>query len=365
MQSTRVATFNIDTLLANTQHTIRVYFGSANYATNTIATAVGSTTALATGGSVAVREVSIQDFTITSNASGTVSFDFKRLPTATGGYWGVYGVDIAQNASDLPTAFPQMLSDISFDESGLTEETRTRIAAHGLQGQVLDEPAVLAARDAAIAAWASSGISPEQLQDLLASPVVIGDLSADGQLGLALGDQIVLDDDAMGLGWFVGGAGEEVPAGMIDLLTVMTHEFGHRLGYYDLDAANYPGHIMAGSLQPGERRSVATARPVTVQPAVAQSPASIDRPVEIERTDLFAAAVSAEASVASRISPLAMTSDTLISTAAVNSAERQTLESAPFRLIGEPASASGSASASLSLLDDLFADLVTTLDALN
>jgi hypothetical protein len=193
---------------------------------------------------------------------------------------------------------------------------------------------------------------------------VIGDLSADGQLGLALADHIVLDDDAMGLGWFVGGAGEEVPAGMIDLLTVMTHEFGHRLGYHDLDAANHPGHIMAGSLQPGERRSVATTRPVTVQPAVAEHATAIDRPVEIERTDLFAAAESVDASVASRISPLAMTSDTAFS-AAVDSAERQTLASAPIRLIGEPASASGFASASLSLLDDLFADLVTTLDALD
>ena len=39
-----------------------------------------------------------------------------------------------------------------------------------------------------------------------------------------------------------------------DLLTAVLHEMGHVLGYEDLDPARSPDALMAGSLQPGERR---------------------------------------------------------------------------------------------------------------
>jgi hypothetical protein len=361
-----VATFHIDTNLASTQHTIRVYFGSATYATNTIVTEPGSTTTvLATGTGVALRSVTTATFTVTSDAAGTVSFEFKRPTTVTTGYWGVYGVDIAANAGDLPTAFPQMLADVTFDESGLTEETQSAIDANGRRGQILDESAVLAVRDQAIAAWAATGLSPEQMQILLGSPVVIGDLSADGQLGLARADHIVLDDDAMGLGWFVGKAGEEVPAGTIDLLTVMTHEFGHRLGYDDLDTASNPGHIMAGSLQPGERRSVTTERPAALrQPPVAATE-EIAVPAQSETSDLFAVDQSADATVASRISAQELVQFVSRPTAAIES-DRQTLKlTSPSWIQGPVSVSESSADIGLSQLDDLFADVVGTLDALN
>ncbi|MFM7058194.1 MAG: hypothetical protein ACKO2P_14845 [Planctomycetota bacterium] len=364
VQATRVATFNIDTNNASTSHTIRVYFGSAAYATNTIVTLPGQTAQLGAAMGLAVGAVSTATFTATSDSTGTVSFEFKRPASVGAGYWGVYGVDIAQNAGDLPVAFPQMLADVSFDESGLTEESRGMIAAQGFQGRLLDASTVLAARNDAIAAWAAAGITPEQLQSLLATPVVIGDLSADGQLGLARADHIVLDDDAMGLGWFVGSAGEEVPAGMIDLLTVMTHEFGHRLGYEDLDTANHPGHIMAGVLQPGERRSATTARTATVQPIVAERPVAIDRPTEIEQVDLFAGAESSDVELAGRVSLLEQNLTTP-SNAVTESTDLRTLRDLPVRLIPEPTSAPENVWGGLSLLDDLFADVVTTLDALN
>jgi len=283
----------------------------------------------------------------------------------TTGYWGVYGVDIAENVGDLPTAFPQMLADVSFDEFGLTEETQAAISANGRQGRILDESAVLAVRDEAIAAWAATGLSPEQLQILQGSPVVIGDLSADGQLGLARADHIVLDDDAMGLGWFIGKAGEEVPAGTIDLLTVMTHEFGHRLGYADLDTASNPGHIMAGSLQPGERRSVTTARPATPRPPAVAAAAEIAVPAQTETADLFSVDQSEDATVASRISAEELVPFIYRPTAAIEP-DRQTLNLSTPSWVQSPASVSdNSAGGELAQLDDLFADVVGTLDALN
>ncbi|MEI7702629.1 MAG: hypothetical protein WCK86_22735, partial [Planctomycetia bacterium] len=47
-----------------------------------------------------------------------------------------------------------------------------------------------------------------------------------------------------------------VPEGTMDLLTVLTHEMGHVLGLSDLDGQSTPDSLMAGTLQPGQRRSV-------------------------------------------------------------------------------------------------------------
>jgi hypothetical protein len=86
-----------------------------------------------------------------------------------------------------------------------------------------------------------------------------------GLSGAAGTTEIWLDDDALGYGWSftdsadLDGDGEadlDVPDGTIDLATVMAHEYGHILGWQDLDPQQYPGHLMAGELEVGERRSV-------------------------------------------------------------------------------------------------------------
>jgi hypothetical protein len=71
-------------------------------------------------------------------------------------------------------------------------------------------------------------------------------------LGLAGSRSILLDDNALGLGWHIGSGA--VPANQLDALTVVTHELGHLLGYGDEDAAFSGNSLMSGSLSAGMSR---------------------------------------------------------------------------------------------------------------
>jgi len=92
---------------------------------------------------------------------------------------------------------------------------------------------------AAIGRWDATGLASEQLDYLQSVSVQIGDLP-DGVLGVAGELGIVIDYSADGRGWFVDPTPWddfefltiEHPVG-VDLLTVLTHELGHMLGYPD------------------------------------------------------------------------------------------------------------------------------------
>jgi hypothetical protein len=113
---------------------------------------------------------------------------------------------------------------------------------------------------------AQTGLDAATLAKLEQVSVQIANL--DGELlGLEMGDTILIDTDAAGHGWFIDATpGDDVEfttdddgeltatagpaAGRMDLLTVVTHEFGHAVG---LDHDESTHDLMAATLTPGTR----------------------------------------------------------------------------------------------------------------
>jgi hypothetical protein len=128
-------------------------------------------------------------------------------------------------------------------------------------------------RSAAVARWAAVGLTDAQMALLQTVELQIGDLGS--RLGVASGSLIVIDDDGAGWGWFVdatpwedseyqsngnrltAGAGSEA-AGRMDLLTVVLHELGHRLGLLDLTDNEEEDDLMYWALGTGARRLPST-----------------------------------------------------------------------------------------------------------
>jgi hypothetical protein len=126
--------------------------------------------------------------------------------------------------------------------------------------------------DEAIARWMAADLDATALARLKQVDFVVDDLSG-SSLGKAGKNQIVIDGDAAGHGWFVDStpaSDEEFTASVsgqqfkaidaravdrIDLLTVVEHELGHVLGLDDLDAL--AGSLMSGELGLGVRRDPA------------------------------------------------------------------------------------------------------------
>ena len=133
---------------------------------------------------------------------------------------------------------------------------------------VLDAESVDPLVQAAVDQWtAALGEAPAALQDLR---FAIADLPG-SLLGQTVGDTVILDTTAAGAGWFVDptpfddsefvpGADvlvapdDHVAAGAVDLLTVISHEIGHVLGYThpERDGLAAAG-LMAPTLSPGTR----------------------------------------------------------------------------------------------------------------
>ncbi|MDD1608678.1 MAG: hypothetical protein LUQ18_09330, partial [Methylococcaceae bacterium] len=103
---------------------------------------------------------------------------------------------------------------------------------------VLKEAVLQHVVDQAIDFWAQHGADTVDLSMLRETQVQIADLGGK-QLGLTDAANVVtIDDDAAGHGWWTDGQGE-INLQMVDLLSAVTHEFGHVLGYdHDLPTVN-------------------------------------------------------------------------------------------------------------------------------
>jgi hypothetical protein len=123
----------------------------------------------------------------------------------------------------------------------------------------------------AVSRLAAAGASAADLAKLAAVQIVVADLPNSG-LGEALSGTVVLDVNAAGMGWFIDttpdrdeefvrGADGVYRAfapqakGKADLLTVLTHELAHLIGFEDLAPATAPNSLMTGTLPVGVRRA--------------------------------------------------------------------------------------------------------------
>ncbi|MCA9069926.1 MAG: VCBS repeat-containing protein, partial [Planctomycetaceae bacterium] len=121
--------------------------------------------------------------------------------------------------------------------------------------------------DAALTRLEMAGLSAVDLADLSNLSIEVTDLPGN-RLGQALPGIIRIDHNAAGVGWFVDSTPfddneydpstlkglEPASIGGVDLLTVILHELAHELGGVDLDASEFPEHLLADRLEPGQRR---------------------------------------------------------------------------------------------------------------
>jgi len=139
-------------------------------------------------------------------------------------------------------------------EDGQGPITETTLSAEALAPVALE----------AVNRWAEAGLSAEDLAVLEGTTIQIADLR-DGMVGATVGDQVLIDVNAAGWGWFADPTPEddlEFSAGAnggliategdaslgIDLLMVIMHELGHILGLDHTEDG-----LMAETLDLGQR----------------------------------------------------------------------------------------------------------------
>jgi hypothetical protein len=211
-----------------------------------------------------------------SDAGGTVAVNQEQAPNDFSDA-GVSWEDLVTGLSVTDGTLQVSLTDVGANEYVIADAIRVErvgalhaasVGAFGLADATgLTEADVAHVRTAAAGYWSATELTAAaRLSD---TQVVIADLPAT-LLGVASAwtQTVWLDADAAGYGWPVEAESRERRAESwdqppeprtlnpeaYDLLTVLTHELGHVLGYDDLDPLSGPPSIMTGVLTSGTRR---------------------------------------------------------------------------------------------------------------
>ena len=151
-----------------------------------------------------------------------------------------------------PTVDASVDFDVITTTAVIGPTLRAATKAEKRAGETLIDKAQV--RDVLLAAklrWVESGLSRDDASLLKSISIGLADYE-DTKVGKTWITHITLDRDAAGHGWFLGTKPDaKVPAGCMDLLTVLMHEIGHVLGR---EHCACDKHLMHHSLKPGMRR---------------------------------------------------------------------------------------------------------------
>jgi hypothetical protein len=209
------------------------------------------TVAWATGGGTATSGVDYQA------ASGTVTFTAGQTTQT------IVLTVIGDRTTEPNETFQVQLSSpvgatisdgigvvtIVDDEKALTAATAAPESADTVALTVED---VMPLLNAGIEMWKGAGATTPSADEIT---ILVADLP-DTILAIADGSTITIDSTAAGYGWLVDSRNSD--ANHFDLLTMLTHELGHILGYEHTD-----GGVMNDQLRPGTRDLHITERSLT------------------------------------------------------------------------------------------------------
>jgi len=215
-----------------------------------------------------VLGVSLKGTTISVTLDGQAQTGYVFNATTVDGRFGLLAADGQASFDDVTLK----TDDSQFDGYALRAAAAPGVVDHA---DILSSGELTSLVDAAIARLAQGFDLDVRTVAALSNSVnfEVADLSG-LILGWADGDTVLIDDDAVGYGWFVDETPQDDveftrPArngelisksgsdafGQMDLLTVIMHELGHVLGYEDLTSEADVGDLMYEVLTSGTRRT--------------------------------------------------------------------------------------------------------------